>query len=173
MNPIRKFCNWYFSRGTLPYWCILALDCISVIVSCIAVYYTKYGFDRFDTHFAQLSCGFGICLLAYVISFFVFHTFKGVIRYSSFVDLHRIAYSNILAGLFVCLAHQAETKLNLSYVVMTPRFETAALIYIVATSLMWSLRVFVKSLHDTYRGNDSVQKVFIYGCMQGRLSENP
>ena len=53
---------------------------------------------------------------------------------------------------------------------MTPRFESAILIYVLATSIMWGLRVIVKTLHDTYRGDDSVQKVFIYGCMQGGIA---
>lgn len=170
MNPLRKFCNWYFSRGTLPYWCILALDCAAVFMSGLAVYYIKYGGLSLAQHFWQLCCGLGICLLAYVVAFFAFHTFRGVMRYSSFVDLHRIAYSNIAAGAFVCLVHQAEAHFGLSNTLMTPRFESAILIFIIATSMMWALRVIVKSLHDTFRGDDSVQKVFIYGCMQGGVA---
>lgn len=170
MNPIRKFCNWYFSRGTLPYWCILALDCAAVFLSGLAIYYLKYGGLSLAQHFWQLALGLGICLLAYVVAFFAFHTFRGVMRYSSFVDLSRIAYSNIAAGVFVCLVHQVETKFGLSSTFMTPRFESAILIYVLATSLMWGLRVIVKTLHDTYRGDDSVQKVFIYGCMQGGIA---
>ena len=170
MNPIRKFCNWYFSRGILPYWCILALDCASVFMSGLAIYYLKYGGLSLAGHFWQLALGLGICLLAYVVAFFVFHTFRGVMRYSSFVDLSRIAYSNIAAGVFVCLVHQVEMKLGLSSTFMTPRFESAILIFVLATSLMWGLRVIVKTLHDTYRGDDSVQKVFIYGCMQGGIA---
>lgn len=170
MNPIRKFCNWYFSRGTLPYWCILAVDCAAVFLSGLAIYYLKYGGLSLAQHFWQLTLGLGICLLAYVVAFFAFHTFRGVMRYSSFVDLSRIAYSNIAAGVFVCLVHQAEAKFGLSSTLMTPRFESAILIYVLATSLMWGLRVIVKTLHDTYRGDDSVQKVFIYGCMQGGVA---
>ena len=170
MNPIRKFCNWYFSRGTLPYWCILALDCAAVFFSGLAIYYLKYGGLSLAQHFWQLTLGLGICLMAYVVAFFSFHTFRGVMRYSSFIDLSRIAYSNIAAGIFVCLVHQVETKCGLSSVFMTPRFETAILIFVLATSLMWGLRVIVKTLHDTYRGDDSVQKVFIYGCMQGGIA---
>lgn len=170
MNPIRKFCNWYFSRGTLPYWCILAMDCAAVFLSGLAIYYLKYGGLSLAEHFWQLALGLGICLLAYVVAFFAFHTFRGVMRYSSFVDLSRIAYSNIAAGVFVCLVHQVETKFALSSTFMTPRFESAILIYVLATSLMWGLRVIVKTLHDTYRGDDSVQKVFIYGCMQGGIA---
>ena len=170
MNPIRKFCNWYFSRGTLPYWCILALDCAAVFFSGLAIYYLKYGGLSLAQHFWQLTLGLGICLMAYVVAFFSFHTFRGVMRYSSFIDLSRIAYSNIAAGIFVCLVHQVETKCGLSSVFMTPRFETAILIFVLATSLMWGLRVIVKTLHDTYRGDDSVQKVFIYGCMHGGIA---
>ena len=170
MNPLRKFCNWYFSRGTLPYWCILAMDCAAVFLSGLAIYYLKYGGLSLAQHFWQLTLGLGICLLAYVVAFFSFHTFRGVMRYSSFVDLSHIAYSNIAAGVFVCLVHQVETKFGLSSVFMTPRFETAIFIYALATSLMWGLRVIVKTLHDIYRGDDSVQKVFIYGCMQGGIA---
>lgn len=170
MNPIRKFCNWYFSRVTLPYWCILAMDSAAVFFSGLAIYYLKYGGLSLAQHFWQLVLGLGICLLAYVAAFFSFHTFRGVMRYSSFVDLSRIAYSNIAAGVFVCLVHQAEAYFGHSDIYMTPRFETAIFIYALATMLMWGLRVIVKTLHDTYRGDDSVQKVFIYGCMQGGIA---
>ena len=170
MNPLRKFCNWYFSRGTLPYWCILALDCAAVFFSGLAIYYLKYGGLSLAQHFWQLALGLGICLFAYVVAFFAFHTFRGVMRYSSFVDLSRIAYSNIAAGVFVCLVHQIETKFGHSHIYMTPRFESAIYIFALATMLMWALRVIVKSLHDTFRGDDSVQKVFIYGCMQGGIA---
>ena len=170
MNPIRKFCNWYFSRGTLPYWCILALDCAAVFFSGLAIYYLKYGGLSLAQHFCQLALGLAICLMAYVVAFFSFHTFRGVMRYSSFVDLSRIAYSNIAAGVFVCLVHQVEAKCGHSAFYMTPRFETAIFIYALATMIMWGLRVIVKTLHDTYRGDDSVQKVFIYGCMHGGVA---
>ena len=170
MNPIRKFCNWYFSRGTLPYWCILALDCAAVFLSGLAIYYLKYGGLSLAQHFWQLTLGLGICLFAYVVAFFTFHTFRGVMRYSSFVDLSRIAYSNIAAGIFVCFVHQVETYFGHSQFYMTPRFESAIFIYALATMIMWGLRVIVKTLHDTYRGDDSVQKVFIYGCMQGGIA---
>ena len=170
MNPICKFCNWYFSRVTLPYWCILAMDSAAVFFSGLAIYYLKYGGLSLAQHFWQLVLGLGICLLAYVAAFFSFHTFRGMMRYSSFVDLSRIAYSNIAAGVFVCLVHQAEAYFGHSDIYMTPRFETAIFIYALATMLMWGLRVIVKTLHDTYRGDDSVQKVFIYGCMQGGIA---
>lgn len=106
----------------------------------------------------QVSLGLLVCLILYIIAFFAFHTYKGVIRYSSFVDLHRVAYSTIAAGIGVCILHQIQVHTGITPYIVIPRFESAILIFIVATMLMWGLRIIVKSLHDTYRGNDSIQK---------------
>ena len=91
-------------------------------------------------------------------------------RYSSFVDLHRVAYSTATAGVGVCLLHQVQVHAGLSQYMLIHRIDSALMLFIVATMLMWGLRVIVKTLHDTYRGDDSVQKVFIYGCMQGGIA---
>lgn len=170
MNIIRKLCNWYFSRKALPYWCILAMDCIIVFISGLMVYYLQHGVLGLVQHFWQVALGLAVCLVVYIISFFAFHTYHGVMRYSSFVDLHRVAYSTAAAGMGVCLLHQVQVHAGLSQYMLIPRIDSALMLFIVATMLMWGLRVIVKTLHDTYRGDDSVQKVFIYGCMQGGIA---
>ena len=91
-------------------------------------------------------------------------------RYSSFVDLHRVAYSTATASIGVCILHQIQVHGGFTPYLLIPRFENSLLLFIVATMLMWCLRVFVKSLHDISRGDDSIQKVFIYGCMQGGIA---
>lgn len=170
MNPLRKFCNWYFSRGTLPYWCILAMDCAAVFLSGLAIYYLKYGGLSLAQHFWQVALGLAVCLIVYIISFFAFHTYHGVMRYSSFVDLHRVAYSTAAAGVGVCLLHQVQVHAGLSQYMLIPRFDSALMLFIVATMLMWGLRVIVKSMHDMSRGDSAIQKVFVYGCMQGGIA---
>lgn len=91
-------------------------------------------------------------------------------RYSSFVDLHRVAYSTAFAGIGTCALHQLQVYAGLTDYVLILRFDGAVMLFIVATMLMWGGRVIVKSMHDTYRGNSSIQKVFIYGCMSGGIA---
>lgn len=170
MNLIRNFINWYFSRRALPYWCILTIDCLSVFLSGLVVYYYQHGETSLIQHILQITTGLVLCLVIQIIAFFSFHTFQGVLRYSSFVDLHRLAYSNIATTVCICLLHQLQVNLGLSDYFLIPRFESALLIFVISTSMMWALRVVVKSLHDNYRANDSVQSVFIYGCMQGGIA---
>ena len=170
MNTLRKLCNWYFSRKALPYWGILAMDCTIVFLSGLFVYYLQYGGLSFALHFWQVTFGLCVCLVLYVFAFFIFHTYHGVMRYSGFVDLHRVAYSTATASIGVCLLHQIQVHGGFTPYLLIPRFENSVLLFIVATMLMWCLRVFVKSLHDISRGDDSIQKVFIYGCMQGGIA---
>ena len=170
MNIIRILCNWYFSRKALPYWCILAMDCIIVFISGLLVYYLQHGGLGLAQHFWQVSLGLAICLVVYIIPFFAFHTYHGVMRYSSFVDLHRVAYSTAAAGVGVCLLHQVQVHAGLSQYMLIPRFDSALMLFIVATMLMWGLRVIVKSMHDMSRGDSTIQKVFVYGCMQGGIA---
>lgn len=170
MNPLEKTINWFFSLGILPYWGIFAMDCMAVYVSGLFVYYLQFGGLNLAQHFWQVSLGLCVCLVVYIFSFFIFHTYHGVLRYSSFVDLHRVAYSTVLAGVGTCVLHQLQVYLGLIQYVPTPRFDSALMLFIVATMLMWSMRVVIKSLHDICRGSSNLQKVFIYGCMQGGVA---
>lgn len=167
---LRKISNWYFSRKALPYWCILAMDCLTVYISGLFVCYFQFGGMELALHFWQVSLGLCLCLIVYIASFFYFHTYHGVMRYSSFVDLHRVAYSTAFAGVGTCALHQLQVYAGLTDYVLILRFDGAVMLFIVATMLMWGGRVIVKSMHDTYRGNSSIQKVFIYGCMSGGIA---
>ena len=170
MDILKKLINWYFSRNALPYWCILAVDCGIVMVSGLFVFYLQHGGMGLIQNFWQVISGLSVCLVIYIISFFVFHTYHGVMRYASFVDLHRVAYSTAVAGVGVCLLHQIQVHAGLTQYMIVPRFVSAIVLFIVATMLMWCLRVLVKSLNDTFRGDGSIKKVFIYGCMQGGVA---
>ena len=167
---MRRIINWYFSRKALPYWCILVMDCVIVFISGLFVFYLQHGWADLVSRFAQVSVGLLVSLILYIVSFFVFHTYNGVMRYSSFVDLHRVAYSTAAAGVGVCLLHQVQVHLGLSQYILIPRVDSAIMMFIVATMLMWCLRVVVKGLHDSYRGDGTIKKVFVYGCMEGGVA---
>lgn len=167
---MRRIINWYFSRKALPYWCILVMDCVIVFLSGLFVFYLQHGWADLVSRFAQVSVGLLVSLILYIVSFFVFHTYNGVMRYSSFVDLHRVAYSTAVAGVGVCLLHQVQVHLGLSRYILIPRVDSAIMLFIVATMLMWCLRVVVKGLHDSYRGDGTIKKVFVYGCMEGGVA---
>ena len=170
MNLFQKLGNWYFNKGALPYWCILMLDCGSVFMTGMFAYYIKHGGMELTQHFWPLVLGLGVSLVIFMVSFFAFHTFRGVMRYSSFVDLRRLAVSNALACMIVCLLHQLEIHLGLAHYIIFPRVGSAILIFFISTMIMWSFRIVVKIYHDTYHITANTKGVFIYGSVSGGIA---
>lgn len=119
---LHRICKWGFSDKVLPYWCILAYDSASVIISGVLVYYLQYGNNNLAENIGRFALGIGICLVVYILTFFAFHTFNGVLRYSSFIDLHRVAYSTFVASVVVCALHQVQVHWGLTPYLLIPRF---------------------------------------------------
>lgn len=170
MNLLQKISKWIFSRGALPYWCILVYDGVTVITSGYFVYYLQHGFQNLVENISRVSLGIGLCFAVYMIAFILFHTFNGVLRFSSFIDLRRVAYSTFTASFAICVLHQVQVKCGLTPYLLIPRFFSGVQIFITATMFMWALRIIVKILHDNYGKSDDTPNVFIYGCMQGGVA---
>ena len=49
-----KFSNWYFSKNTLPYWCVLIADLMIVFLSWIVVYFISHGVETLIRNFWPL-----------------------------------------------------------------------------------------------------------------------
>ena len=91
-NPFDKLLNWYFSKNSLPYWCILLIDCAIVIISGYLVYFIFHNALAVMEHAVPLLLStLGMVFLS-IIGFRLFHTYSGFMRYSRFGDLMRVAY---------------------------------------------------------------------------------
>lgn len=154
----------------MPYWAILVYDSFVVIASGFFVYYLQHGFQNLVANVERVSLGIGICFVVYMMTFLLFHTFNGVLRFSSFTDLRRVAYSTFTASFILCFLHLLQIRCGLSAYLLTPRFLSGVQIFITATMFMWALRIMAKILHDNYGKGDDTQNVFIYGCMDGGVA---
>lgn len=170
MKLLYRFVKWAFSRGTLPYWCIFAYDTLSVLVSGLFVYTLQYGVDNLYTNLNRVGLGIGLCMVLYMLAFFIFHTFNGVLRYSSFIDLRRVAYSSFTASIAICVFHQLQIRFGLSSYILVPRFVSGVQLFITATMLMWTARMAAKALHDLYNNFGISKNVFIYGALSGAVA---
>ena len=165
-NPLDKILNWYFTKNSLPYWCIFLIDLGIVTFSGFMVYWI---FNKTDTLYQNtlqvLNTMICFSLLS-IPGFRLFHTYSGFMRYSSFVDLMRVVYGNLVSLGIVLLAQYGMDNLPRHLFV---HFDTTGifLIFIIATLLMWALRVFVKTLYDVAFSNTRAIRVLIYGAMQG------
>ena len=163
-NPFDKILNWYFTKNSLPYWSIFLIDCFVLALSGILVYWAFHDANLLVVNLLPLLCTVGCFIVLSVPGFKIFHTYSGFMRYSSFVDLMRVVYSNALGLVLSLIAQLGMDHLPTTlFVHFDPTKIT--LLFVMATMLMWALRVFVKTLYDVAFSNANAQRVLIYGAM--------
>ena len=167
MNPFSLLSTWYFSKKSLPYWGIILLDCCLILFSGLLVYTLNNGVLSTLDILGHLLVTLLVCLIPYLVGFRLFHTYSGIIRYSSFVDLQKVGFA-VLFGLICVVVFQALTDFSPYLVYIRKR--DLILSALLAMSLMWMMRVFVKYFYVSTFRVAKAERAFIYGVKQGGVS---
>ena len=167
MNPFSRLSTWYFSKKSLPYWGIILLDCCLILFSALLVHTLNNGVLSTLDILGHLLVTLLVCLIPYLVGFRLFHTYSGIIRYSSFVDLQKVGFA-VLFGLICVVVFQALTDFSPYLVYIRKR--DLILSALLAMSLMWMMRVFVKFFYVSTFRVAKAERAFIYGVKQGGVS---
>ena len=168
MRFLQKLSNWYFAKGSLPYWGVLILDCLIVLFSSYIGNYLEMGGMEFAQHFWQITAGNLVCVLMFVIAFRMFHTYTGIIRYSSLIDLERIGGATFTGSVLSYLAGLV-ISITGAEAVMMHNAMGCTVMFVCASMLMWVERMAVRAMFDTFR-TDKAVPVVIYGTKAGGIS---
>ncbi|MBQ0090193.1 MAG: polysaccharide biosynthesis protein, partial [Prevotellaceae bacterium] len=93
MKILSQLSNWYFAKRALPCACVLAIDSLIVILGGYIGRYIDVGGSEFTSKFWEYTLGIVVSLVIFGIFFHQHHTYRGILRYSSFVDLKRCFYA--------------------------------------------------------------------------------
>ena len=167
MSLFSRLSTWYFSKKSLPYWGIILLDCCLILFSGLLVYTLNNGVLSTLDILGHLLVTLLVCLIPYLVGFRLFHTYSGIIRYSSFVDLQKVGFA-VLFGLICVVVFQALTDFSPYLVYIRKR--DLILSALLAMSLMWMMRVFVKFFYVSTFRVAKAERAFIYGVKQGGVS---
>lgn len=161
-----KLTNWYFSKATLPYWCIMVLDSIAIVVAGMIATYIAGGGELIASHFWNYLLTFICSLPPFVVGMRIFHTYSGIMRYSSFVDLLRISGALVVGFI-----------LNSILLMVVPdsircELSTEAIVVMLFISMieMWTMRILVKYMYDSSFSAETKTPVFILGVREGGIS---
>ncbi len=171
MNFISRLASWYFTRSALPYWCILLIDYLIIIFCGYLAFYLFCGGAEVTSHFWPILWSLIALLVPYTIAFRVFHTYSGIFRYSSFVDLGRVALAMLLGTAIAAICY-------IPFHYFFPEWKHEFLQYpyrlavflLFATSFMCAARVVVKTVYDLFRVDNYSKRIFIYGAHDGGIS---
>lgn len=163
---LTNFFQWCFSQKALPYWCVLLLDCVTVILSVFIVLALNYGILYVVSNVSSLVSTLLVYLLCYVLGFKIFHTYSGVFRYSSFVDLQRTGFAVMLGLGLIIIARMIFSD---KAILTTMQITDVVLSAFLSIMLLWALRIIIKYLYDSNYYQEQPERVFIYGVKQGGI----
>ncbi len=164
---VDRLSTWYFSRQAFPYWCVLFADCIIVFASLMGAHVLNFGLTETVQNWRMIYQPMFLSLIVFVIMFRIFHTYEGVVRYSSFIDLFKVASSTLCACVIVVLLHVFTKYDNLFGHIYIRDLLVGSMI---ATFFMFMMRIFIKVMYDIRFVNERADRVMIFGTQEGGVS---
>lgn len=168
MKFFNKLVNWYFSKRSLPYWCIFLFDCLLVFLSFLLVYQQVYSGAETLSVLWQLCSMCAIYAAFFAVGFKMFHTYDGILRYSSFVDLQRVGYASLVGCVLSYFGHFGLMQFEYFQRVYVGGREIA-LASIISVLLLWAVRVLVKTVYDVSIDKLNARATLIYGVTKGGM----
>ena len=153
-----------------PRWGVLLMDTMLCIIAFwLSVWVGSGFFDYVNLHSQIVPIGSQciIVMVVQIIAFWVFHTYSGILRYSTFIDTIKVLLSNVSTGLLLFLINLIfQNTFN-----WHPILNTVVAVYIpTAFVLLFSLRVGVKTLSETLERNQASPRVMIYGTQAAGIA---
>lgn len=173
LNEIKKtdlFSHWV-NINYLPRWGVLLLDLLIALIAFVVSYFIGDsivgGYDlRAPLPLWEQA---GLVVFTQCIFYWVFHTYSGILRYSTFVDTVKVALSVGSTGVILITLN-----LIIKHVIHqnAPFLTSILVIYIfVGITLLFGWRVSIKTIFEYLsHHNSGVQKVLIYGTKSAGLS---
>lgn len=157
------------SWGYIPRWVVLFIDTIVVVFSSLAAYYILSVVKIESITTSALSFGWHhfIIICSQLFFFWVFHTYSGVLRYSSYVDAAKLLFA-VSCNVFLLVAVTFFTNIFYSTILFS---YVGLLIYgVLAFLLLFLIRLSVKIIYDNVSHSASnFVPTMIYGTQSAAI----
>ena len=170
MKVFGKFFDWYFGRGALPYWCIMIFDLMVCFLSGVFIVWLRHPASDVLAAWPQLMHTLGIFAVLNFISFRVFHTYSGILRYSQFIDLMRVTNACVLSMLLAFIFSICALNFGWDdfFFIFTGR--KLIILYLGNILAMCIPRVLVKLIFDNALVSSSAMNTLVYGTRAGAIA---
>ena len=165
---INKLSEWYFSKKVLPYWAILLADTFIVFISAIFTFFVANKSQIVFEHRTTVIISSLFYALISWVGARCFKTYAGVLRYSSSVDLLKLAYANAVTVLIAIVCTILFKQIGIEELSGFSILETVV-VFLISTLLMWLLRIIVKMLYESSNADSHAMRVLIYGALTGGI----
>jgi FlaA1/EpsC-like NDP-sugar epimerase len=155
--------------GYLPRWCVLLLDMLLCTIAYLLSRWIGSGFFNYISNTStQYLMQYAVIMCVQFLTFWAFHTYSGILRFSTFIDMVKVLAANLSAGTILLVV-------NLLFHLSTghhPLMNTVIVIYMfVSFVMLFTMRVCVKLFGEMaqHYGSGS-PRVMIYGTKYAGVS---
>ena len=166
-NPLQKLLSRYFTLRSLPYWTVLIADCCIVLFSFLMAHWIVCGLRETGVNFHAILIMDFLFMLCFMVGFKLRHTYLGIVRFSSFNDLSRMASACLIGLVLSLIVEWAFSEFHWIYVQPISVLVVGTMLTVL---LMWGLRIWAKRLYDTSIHQSRTTPIFIYGTKQGGMA---
>lgn len=144
------------------------IDCSVVFLSYMFIYQQLNSGIKTLGVLPNLSILIGCFTFFHAIGFRLFHTYDGILRYSSFIDLQRVFYAVVcgaaISSVSYPMLHNIDKfdHINLDY-------KNIILASLLSTLVLWAIRVIAKTIFDVSLSDYNIKHAFIYGVKEGGI----
>ena len=157
--------------GYLPRWCILLLDMLlCTIAFWLSVWIGSgmFNYMQYSNELYSYGEQYLVVMGIQVLMFWAFHTYSGIIRFSTFIDMVKVLGANLSAGLIILVINYIIELTTNSH----PILNTLVMIYMpIAFVMLFAVRVTVKIVGEMIEHSGSGSpRVMIYGTKYAGVS---
>ncbi|SFL23741.1 NDP-sugar epimerase, includes UDP-GlcNAc-inverting 4,6-dehydratase FlaA1 and capsular polysaccharide biosynthesis protein EpsC [Porphyromonadaceae bacterium KH3CP3RA] len=159
----------FLSNRVLSRFTIFMIDILMIMFSCLMMYLVRYGFVELTPEVRADGVTLAIILIfVNAVTFILFRTFSGILRFSSFSDLMRITYALMLGYGFTYLGIIILKRYHPGFYLDDITFIS---VFFLNTFLMIFSRILTKEVYEFITGRDvKPVNVFIYGTKEAGIS---
>ncbi len=152
----------------IPRWGIFLVDVLISLFSIILAYLLRFNFTIPAEEYEYFLIALPLVVTLRAITFAVFKTFAGIVRYTTSQDAQRIFLTVMVGTLILCFANFVNHNFNEIYVVP---FSIIIIEFVMTIFLMTAFRLFIKSLYQRLVMNTKEKSnVIIYGAKEAGLT---
>lgn len=111
---------------------------------------------------------FAIFTLFHAIGFRIFHTYDGILRYSSFIDLQRVFYAVTFGAVLSAITKDMLLSTHF-FPGVEIEYRNIVLGALISTLVLWAIRVIAKTIFDVSLSDYNIKHAFIYGVKEGGI----
>ena len=163
-----------FSRLTqmsyLPRWTVFLMDfaiCTIAFWASVLVGSGFFDYGSLEGQIVPFRYQYLVVMSVQVIFFWLFHTYSGIIRYSTFIDTVKILAASISTGAVLLTINYVMAK-SIGY---HPVLNTIVILYeLTSFTMLFILRVGVKTVSEQVQRNSATPAVMIYGTQSAGVA---